>query len=214
MDKQQLLQTLRQQGIHNQAVLKAIAEVPRENFIDLPLKSQAYENMPLPLDLGQTISQPFIVAYMTEQIMPLLNKKVLEIGTGSGYQAGILATLGAKVYSVECLNTLAEKAKNNLDLSQIQNVSIRVGNGYDGWQEHAPYDAIIVTASATDEVPQKLLEQLKIHGQMIIPIRDTRTQSESLFLIQKNQDDYYDYQRLIDVRFVPFVNSPPPQQKE
>jgi protein-L-isoaspartate(D-aspartate) O-methyltransferase len=206
MDKQQLLQTLEQQGIHHPEILKAISQVPREKFIEKSLKDQAYENMPLPLELGQTISQPFIVAYMTETIMPLNNKKVLEIGTGSGYQAAILATLGAQVYSVERFKALALQAQQHLHLSHIPNVFIHVGNGYEGWAQYAPYDAIIVTASAQGEVPHQLLEQLAIGGKMIIPIHDLHTHEEYLYLIQKHQLDDYSYQQLIGVRFVPFVN--------
>jgi protein-L-isoaspartate(D-aspartate) O-methyltransferase len=206
MDKQQLLQALKQQGIHQPEILKAMGEVAREYFIDKSYKSQAYENIPLPLDLGQTISQPFIVAYMTEKIMPLQNKKVLEIGTGSGYQAAILATLGAQVYSVERFKTLALQAQQHLHLSNIKNVLIHVGNGYEGWAQYSPYDAIIVTASAQGEVPHQLLEQLAIGGKMIIPIHDMQTHEEYLFLIKKHQVDDYTYQQLIGVRFVPFVN--------
>lgn len=206
MDKQQLLKTLKTQGILHPDVLNAIKHIPREKFIQAAYQKQAYDNLPLPLELGQTISQPYIVAYMTEYLMPLAGKKILEIGTGSGYQAAVLATLGARVYSIERLETLAKHAEENLNKLGIKNIDIRIANGYDGWLEHAPYDAIIVTASAQSNPPSPLLEQLAVGGKMIIPIQNEHTFEEYLYLINKISSNNFRYQQLIPVRFVPFVN--------
>lgn len=207
MDKKELLNVLRQQGIKNPEVLEAIRQVPRENFVVEAYQTEAYENTPLPLGLGQTISQPYIVAYMTEQLMPLEGKKVLEIGTGSGYQAAILAQLGAHVYSIERIPELAHGAEKSLISSGFHQVHLKISNGHLGWPRHSPFDAIIVTATSHTGIPQLLVQQLTIGGQMMIPMRDLITQQEYLYLITRTHLQEVQTQQLIGVRFVPLVDS-------
>jgi protein-L-isoaspartate(D-aspartate) O-methyltransferase len=163
------------------------------------LRSRAYDDGPLPIGFGQTISQPFIVAFMTEQIDPAPGMKVLEIGTGSGYQAAILAHLGAQVYSIEIIPELAERAEKDLRRLGYR-VMIKAGDGYRGWPEHAPFDRIIVTC-APDHVPQPLIDQLKDGGKMIIPVGEAY---EQLYLLEK-QGGQLQQQAVLPVRFVPMT---------
>lgn len=200
-----LIEELKHQGIENLLVLDAMAQVHREHFTPLAYRAQAQENRALPLSAGQTISQPYIVAYMTEQLMPVKGKKVLEIGTGSGYQSAILAYLGAQVYSVERIAELAQSARIQLDALGMQDVQIKEGDGSLGWVENSPYDAVIVTAASQSGVPKALIAQLKIGGKMMIPIFDSVTQQEYLYLLTKTSDWHMDSQQLIPVRFVPLV---------
>ena len=200
-----LIEELKYQGIKNLLVLDAMAKVPREHFTPLAYRSQAQENIALPLSAGQTISQPYIVAYMTEQLMPVKDKKVLEIGTGSGYQAAILAYLGAKVYSVERIAELAKSARIALDELGMHDVQIKKGDGQLGWVENSPYDAVIVTAASQCGVPEALVAQLQVGGKMMIPIFDSVSQQEHLYLLTKTSDWHMDSQQLIPVRFVPLV---------
>ena len=146
-----------------------MASVPREKFVPTELRARAYDDRPLPIGYGQTISQPYIVAFMTEQIQPKTDQRVLEIGTGSGYQAAVLSELVAEVYTIEIVRPLAQRAEAVLRELGYKNVHVKAGDGYKGWPEHAPFDAIIVTA-APDHVPQPLVEQLKEGGRMIIPV--------------------------------------------
>lgn len=176
--------------------------VPRHLFVPAHLQECAYDDSPLPIEAEQTISQPYIVAYMTEQIVPAPGMKILEIGTGSGYQAAILAYLGCEVYSVERIEALAIGAKKILSQLKFDNVKIKIGSGYSGWQEEAPFDAIIVTA-APGYVPAKLIEQLKDGGKMIIPVGEAYF-AQSLKLIVK-KDGAITSQDLLPVRFVPMV---------
>lgn len=205
MEKEQLLKNLKQQGIQNPKVLEAIGHVPREHFVVREFQEKAYENIPLPLGLGQTISQPFIVAYMTEQLMPVAGQKILEIGTGSGYQAAILSELGAEVYSIERIPELAHQAEQALSYSGYQSVHIKISDGHDGWPNQAPFHAIIVTATSDTGIPKRLVEQLALGGKMIIPIRIPMTYEENLYLITRHENDEIESKKLISVRFVPFV---------
>lgn len=200
-----LVEELKYQGIQNLEVLDAIEKVPRAHFTPKEYQSQALENTALPIRCGQTISQPYIVAYMTEQLMPVRNKKVLEIGTGSGYQAAILAYLGAKVYSVERIPELAHSARIQLDDLGMHGVQIKEGDGSLGWVKNSPYDAVIVTAASQSGVPEALVGQLKIGGKMIIPILDSVSQQEYLYLLTKTSEWHMDSQQLICVRFVPLI---------
>ncbi|MDQ5884784.1 MAG: protein-L-isoaspartate(D-aspartate) O-methyltransferase [Pseudomonadota bacterium] len=200
-----LVEELKYQGIQNPEVLKAIAKVPRAHFIPMEYRSQAEVNTALPISCGQTISQPYIVAYMTEQLMPVRDKKILEIGTGSGYQAAILAYLGAKVYSVERIAELAQSARIQLDDLGMYGVQIKEGDGSLGWSENSPYDAVIVTAASQSGVPKSLVAQLKIERKMIIPILDSALQQEYLYLLTKKSLWHMDSQQLIPVRFVPLI---------
>ncbi|MEK6546205.1 MAG: protein-L-isoaspartate(D-aspartate) O-methyltransferase [Nitrospinota bacterium] len=172
-------------GIKDKRVLDAMGKVPRHIFIEEALRSRAYGDYPLPIGEKQTISQPYMVALMTEALGLRGNEKVLEIGTGSGYQSAVLAELCDKVYSVERIKSLAIKAREHLDSLKYMNVAIKIFDGTYGWIEHAPYDAIIVTAGAP-EIPQSLIDQLVISGRMVIPVGDEF--SQVLVKVEKNRD--------------------------
>ncbi len=187
-------------------VMKALMEVPRHEFVPAELLQCAYDNSPLPIGHGQTISQPYIVALMTDLLEPRKDATVLEIGTGCGYQAAILGKLFRRVYSVEYVPELAARARKHLDSLGYDNVEIRVGNGYEGWPEHAPFDAIIVTA-APESVPPTLVEQLKRGGRMAIPV-GSRWCGQNLLLVRKDERGIVHEQDILPVAFVPMVNPP------
>lgn len=187
-------------GIKDKNVIRAMGEVKRHLFVPDGLKDLAYEDGPLPIGYDQTISQPFIVAYMTEFLQLKKDDRVLEIGTGSGYQAAILAEIVKEVYSIEIIGELAKSAHDLLESLEYKNIFIKHGDGYKGWKEHAPFDAIIVTAAPT-EVPQKLVEQLAEGGRMILPIGSVH---QELYLIKK-ENGQVNQQSLLPVRFVPMV---------
>ena len=187
-------------GIQDSRVIKAISEVPRELFVPNELKSSAYEDSPLPIGYKQTISQPFIVAFMTEAAQLDQTSRVLEIGTGCGYQAAILSKLCKEVYSIEVLKPLGEEAKMRLNKLGYKNIHLRIGDGYKGWTENSPFDAIIVTA-APEEVPQTLINQLKEGGRLIIPIGRF---VQELIRITRIKDKIKK-ENLMPVRFVPMV---------
>jgi len=190
-------------GIRSPVVLDAMRNVPRHLFIPDFMQKSAYDDSPLPIGLGQTISQPYIVAYMTEQLEPFAGMKVLEIGTGSGYQAAILAYIGCEVYTIELLKEHADRAREFLAACGYGNVHVRHGNGFSGLSDEAPFDAIIVTA-APDVIPPALIEQLKDSGKMIIPVGEVHS-VQSLKLLVKNGDSYSTKELLL-VRFVPMVD--------
>ena len=182
-------------------VLEAIGRVPRHRFVPAAQQRHAYEDRPLAIGHGQTISQPYIVALMTSLLHPEPGHKVLEVGTGSGYQAAVLAELGAQVYTIEILEPLGRQAAKVL--RGYPDVHTRIGDGYRGWPEHAPFDAIIVTAAVTP-VPPPLLEQLKPGGRMVIPVgRQWATQT--LMLVEKDHDGKIRERRILPVRFVPLT---------
>jgi protein-L-isoaspartate(D-aspartate) O-methyltransferase len=193
----------RGRDITNARVLKAMAEIPRHEFVSESHRQQAYEDHPLPIGHGQTISQPFIVAYMTEQLDPQPNQKILEIGTGSGYQAAVLAKLVAAVYSIEIVEPLARRAAADLQRLGFSNVHVKPGDGYEGWPEQAPFDAIIVTCAPT-RVPKPLTEQLKDGGRMIIPVGELHDQMLYLF---RKRGDRLEQQAVLPVRFVPMTGA-------
>ena len=197
--------TARETGIPalSDAVRRAIARVARERFVPTHLAAAAYENRPLPIGEGQTISQPFIVALMTELLQPKSSDVVLEVGTGSGYQAAVLAECVAKVYSIEIVASLAQRARAALDAVGYRNVETRVGDGYLGWPEAAPFDGIVVTA-APDHVPPRLVEQLKPGGRLVIPVGPHRA-SQELLVIEAGRDGRALARRTIAVRFVPLT---------
>lgn len=196
-------QHLASRGINDSNTLKAMRTVERHQLVPKNIQRFAYEDRPLPIGKGQTISQPFIVAYMTQAIQPKAGMKVLEIGTGSGYQAAVLAEIVDEVYTIETVESLAESAKQNLSKMGYNNIFFRVGDGFYGWEEHAPFDAIIVTA-APEEIPPRLVEQLKTGGKMVIPVGPTSA-SQELRLIEKKKDGKLDIKNLMPVRFVPFT---------
>jgi len=168
------------------------------------LQQYAYDNRPLPIAHNQTISQPFIVALMTQLINPQANHIVLEIGTGSGYQAAVLSSLVAKVFSIEIIPELAQHAESTLKALNYRNVTIRTGNGYQGWPEQAPFDGIIVTAGG--DIPAKLITQLKPGGIMIIPVNDQYS-NQQLTLLEKDSQGVLKQSKVLPVRFVPLVKS-------
>jgi protein-L-isoaspartate(D-aspartate) O-methyltransferase len=184
-------------------VAQAMAKVPRERFVPPELADRAYENRPLPIGHEQTISQPFIVALMTELVDPQPTDRVLEIGTGSGYQAAVLAELVARVYTIEIVRPLGERAAEVLRQLGYRNVETRIGDGYAGWPEAAPFDAIVVTA-APDHVPQPLIDQLAPGGRLIAPI-GSRYGIQQLQLLRKDAQGRIATRSVLEVRFVPLT---------
>jgi protein-L-isoaspartate(D-aspartate) O-methyltransferase len=195
-------QQLKPRGIRDERVLAAMAKVPREEFVPVDQRVDAYEDAPLPIGYDQTISQPYIVAFMTEQLQPKPGDRILEVGTGSGYQAAILADLVADVYTIEIVEPLAKTAEAALQRLGYKNVHLKVGDGYQGWPEEAPFDAIIVTC-APDKVPQPLTDQLKDGGRMVIPVGERFAQQ--LYLLEKKNGQLKESATL-PVRFVPMVH--------
>ena len=190
---------IKARGIRDVRVLAAMRKVPRERFVPSDEASRAYADQPLPIGYGQTISQPYIVAYMSEALQVHDNAKVLEIGTGSGYQAAILGELAREVYTIEIVPELAERARATLEGLGYSNVHVRAGDGYLGWPEQAPFDAIMVTA-APDHVPQPLVDQLALGGRLVIPVGDFDQQIRILTRTPAGVEET----RTIPVRFVPF----------
>lgn len=186
-------------GVTNARVLEVMGKVPRHEFVPENQRSRAYQDMPLPIGHEQTISQPFIVAFMTERLEPKPTDRVLEIGTGSGYQAAVLAELVAQVYTIEIIEDLAKRAAADLKRQGYTNVQTRAGDGYKGWPEAAPFDAVIVTC-APDKIPQPLIDQLKEGGRMIIPVGPAGNQE--LFLLRKHQGKL-EKKSVLPVLFVP-----------
>jgi protein-L-isoaspartate(D-aspartate) O-methyltransferase len=199
MVEEQIVGTWR--GVTNNRVLTAMRTVPRHEFIPERERTAAYEDRPLPIGYGQTISQPYIVALMTEQLDPQPTDKVLEIGTGSGYQAAVLSGLVKEVYTIEIVEPLAKRAEADLKRLGYTNVFVRAGDGYKGWPETAPFDAIIVTC-APENVPQPLIEQLKDGGRMIIPVGPI--QDQALVLLRK-RGKQLEKTAVLAVRFVPMT---------
>ncbi len=192
---------IKARGIKNTGVLVAMAKVPRHEFVSDKMKSHSYNDEPLSIGEGQTISQPYIVAYMTEVLQLEDDKKVLEIGTGSGYQTAVLAELVRDVYTVEIIESLSRGSREILDELGYNNIKFKVGDGSYGWKEFAPFDAIIVTA-APRVIPQHLQEQLSMGGKLIVPVGDT---FQELVLIVKNKKGFTE-KKLLSVRFVPLVS--------
>ena len=194
---------IRARGINDDDVLNAMRKVPRHKFVPETHVKNAYRDSPLPIGQSQTISQPFIVAYMTEAADIDKNDKVLEIGTGSGYQAAILGEIAKEVYTIEIVPELAERSARVLSELGYKNVIAKQGNGYLGWPEHAPFDAILVTA-APDEIPQALVDQLAVDGKMVVPVGKG---DQEMVILQKNKDGVTE-KRTIPVRFVPMTGKP------
>jgi protein-L-isoaspartate(D-aspartate) O-methyltransferase len=190
-------------GVVEERVLAAMRKVPREEFVPAEYRAESYTDRPLPIGYDQTISQPFIVAFMTEELRPEPTDRVLEIGTGSGYQAAILAELVAEVYSIEIIEPLAKSAEATLQRLGYKNVHVKAGDGYKGWPEHAPFDSIIVTC-APERVPQPLIDQLKDGGRMIIPVGAKFAQE--LYLLEK-KNGRLEQSAVLPVRFVPMAGA-------
>lgn len=194
---------IRRRGIRDKRILNTMITVPRHLFVDEPHQKFAYTDGPLPIDHGQTISQPYIVAFMTNELKLESHHKVLEIGTGCGYQSAVLSMLCKNVISLECVKSLADSAKIRLEELGYKNISIHNSNGLKGWARESPYDRIIGTAAATS-VPDLLIEQLAIDGIMILPVGGSLF-DQSLFIIKKNKKGKVSINRSLGVRFVPMV---------
>lgn len=208
VERARMVATLRERyDIHDESVLQAMARVPRHLFVPASQRRNAYEDRPLPIGYGQTISQPFIVAYMTEVIGVTEDSRVLEIGTGSGYQAAVLAEITEEVYTIEIIPDLAMSAEENLRRAGVGTVRVRHGDGYYGWPDAAPFDAIIVTAAAP-HIPPPLLEQLKDDGTMVIPV-GSPYRTQQLVLVEKVKGRPRT-RNLIPVRFVPLTRQAEP----
>lgn len=202
--KIELVMALRRQGIRDKRVLNALERIPRESFINASFRKQAYEDHALPIECGQTISQPFIVAYMTEQLQVGDRMKVLEVGTGSGYQAAVLSKLCRRVYTVERYRTLLRDAVRRFEDLHLHNITAKAGDGNEGWIEQAPFDRIIVTAAAPS-VPPKLVEQLKPGGLMIVPVGAPGGRGEQHLVRIERTEEGVKREELMPVRFVPLV---------
>jgi len=189
-------------GVSNAAVLEAMGKVPRHLFVPEDQRGYAYGDHPLPIGKGQTISQPYIVAYMTEALQLQPGDRVLEIGTGSGYQAAVLAELVKEVYSIEIIQELGERSRETLSSLGYTNIFLKIGDGYKGWPEKAPFDGVIVTC-APEEIPQALVQQLKEGGRMIIPVGSTYGVQKLVRGVKKNGK--LQTEDLLPVRFVPMV---------
>lgn len=188
-------------GVRDQRVLAAMRKVPRHEFVPAAEKRHAYGDTPLPIGEGQTISQPYIVALMTELAQPDPSDRVLEIGTGSGYQAAVLAELVQHVYTIEIEPALAQRANQALDRIGYRNVTVRAGDGYAGWPEHAPFDIVMVTA-APDHIPQPLIDQLKTGGRMVVPVGPIAS-TQQLRVLEKDTTGKVSTRVVAPVRFVP-----------
>jgi|TARA_B110000263_G_scaffold58469_1_gene49976 protein-L-isoaspartate(D-aspartate) O-methyltransferase len=193
---------IEKRGVKDPRVLKVMRDIPRHLFIPPHLEKIAYNDGPLPIGEGQTISQPYIVALMTELLELKGDEKILEIGTGSGYQAAVLSALASEVFSIEIVKNLVDSAAVRLDKLGYKNVTTRWGDGYKGWSDQAPFDGIIVTA-APDKIPQPLIDQLKTGGRLVVPVG---TRHQELKVITKNEDGSIQSKNIIPVRFVPMVH--------
>lgn len=208
--RRQMVETqIARRGIRDERVISAMLKVGRHLFVPEKIRAQAYSDRPLPIAAGQTISQPYIVALMTETLQLDSTDRVLEIGTGSGYQAAVLAEIVREVYSIEIVQPLADASMALLDRLGYKNITVKHGNGYLGWSEHAPFDAIIVTA-APEKIPEALIEQLKVGGRMVLPVG---LANQDLILVTKTNDGIT--QKFITpVRFVPMVQEPAPSPQD
>jgi protein-L-isoaspartate(D-aspartate) O-methyltransferase len=199
----QLLMELRRQGITDTDVLSAMETTPRELFVPQVFQDRAYDNIALPIDAGQTISQPYVVAYMTAALELKPTNRVLEVGTGTGYQTAILAKLARRIYTVERHASLAEQAQDRLKKLKLFNVDVRVSDGSRGWPGQAPFDRVIVTAAARENPPQELLNQLNIKGLIVIPI-DRGVEGQVLVRIRRTAQGFQSTD-LLPVKFVPLL---------
>ena len=187
----------------DERVMQAMSEVPRHEFVPEGMRAAAYENRPLPIGHGQTISQPYVVALMTDLLRPGPNHRVLELGTGSGYQAAILSRLVDRVYTIEIIEELGQQAADRFQRLGYSNIDARIGDGYYGWEQEAPFDSIMVTAAA-DQIPPPLIKQLKKGGRMVIPLGG-RFQVQQLMLIEKTEEGKLTTRQILPVRFVPLT---------
>ena len=204
-DNNDLIKELKEKGITDKNILNAIKLVPRKIFIDDIFLRQAYENIPLPIDCNQTISQPYVVAYMIGCLKLKKTDKVLEIGTGTGYQTAIISHLCQKICTIEIFEKLLNQAKINIDKLKVNNVIYKRGNGTNGWDEETLFDSIIISA-VSEEIPLKILKNLKNYGNLIIP-KKYPSGNQKLILVKKTSENTFDKKELFDVKFVPLLNS-------
>ena len=200
----ELIFELKVEGIVDKKILSAIKKVPRELFVEQHLIKEAYQNNALPTDCGQTVSQPYVVAYMISFLNLKNTDKILEIGTGTGWQTAILSHLCKEVFTIERFNILLNKAKKNIAKLNIKNVNYKLGNGIMGWGQKVLFDAIIISATS-EVIPEKLLENLKSNGRLIMP-KKYHTGNQKLLLINKKNENHFDKEELLDVKFVPLLN--------
>ena len=200
----ELIFELKVEGITNEKILSAIKKVPRELFVEQHLIKEAYQNNALPTDCGQTVSQPYVVAYMISFLNLKNTDKILEIGTGTGWQTAILSHLCKEVFTIERFNVLLNKAKKNIAKLNIKNVNYKLGNGIMGWGQKVLFDAIIISATS-EVIPEELLENLKSNGRLIMP-KKYHTGNQKLLLINKKNKNHFDKEELLDVKFEPLVN--------
>ena len=199
-----LIEELKEKGITDKNILSALKKVPRELFVNDLSSQWAYENIALPVECEQTISQPYVVAYMIDCLELKKTDKVLEIGTGTGYQAAIISHLCQEIYTVEIFDKLFNQAKINMEKLKIKNIICKLGNGADGWKGKILFDAIIVSA-ATEKIPSKLLQNLKNNGKLIIP-KKYPLENQKLVLVKRNSENNFEKKELFDVKFVPLLN--------
>ena len=199
-----LIKELKEKGIVNKNILDSIKKVPRELFVNETSVKWAYENMALPVECGQTISQPYVVAYMIECLKLKKTDKVLEVGTGTGYQAAIISHLCQKIYTIEIFDKLFHLAKTNINKLKIRNVIHKHDNGINGWGEGILFDAIIISA-ASEEIPSKILKNLKNYGKLIFP-KKYPSENQKLILVKKKGENNFEKEELFDVKFVPLLN--------
>jgi len=200
-----LIRELKEKGITNKNILSAIKKVPRALFVNKNYSQRAYENIALPTECGQTISQPYVIAYMIDCLNLKKTDKVLEVGSGTGYQAAIISHLCQKIYTIEIFDKLSNQTKINMGKLKIKNVIYKLGNGLNGWGEKILFDAIIVSA-ASKEIPPKLLQNLKNNGKLIIP-KKYPLENQKLILIEKKSENNFKKKELFDVKFVPLLNN-------
>ncbi|NNG16320.1 MAG: protein-L-isoaspartate(D-aspartate) O-methyltransferase [Gemmatimonadales bacterium] len=203
-ERRRMVELIERRGVEDAATLAAMRAIPRDEYVPDQYRRRAYGDHPLPIGHGQTISQPYIVAYMTEILRPVPGMKVLEVGTGSGYQASVLAQIGCEVYTIEIFEALASSARERLDRLGFDQVKIRHADGHFGWAEAAPFDAVIVTAAA-GFIPPALVEQLKPGGRMVIPVGSVYG-IQNLILVQKDDAGEVRTRNLLPVRFVPMLS--------
>ena len=200
-----LIRELKEKGITNKNILSAIKKVPRALFVNKNYSQRAYENIALPTECGQTISQPYVIAYMIDCLNLKKTDKVLEVGSGTGYQAAIISHLCQKIYTIEIFDKLSNQTKINMGKLKIKNVIYKLDNGLNGWGEKILFDAIIVSA-ASKEIPPKLLQNLKNNGKLIIP-KKYPLENQKLILIEKKSENNFKKKELFDVKFVPLLNN-------
>ena len=200
-----LIRELKEKGITNKNILSAMKKVPRALFVNKNYSQRAYENIALPTECGQTISQPYVIAYMIDCLNLKKTDKVLEVGSGTGYQAAIISHLCQKIYTIEIFDKLSNQIKINMGKLKIKNVIYKLGNGLNGWGEKILFDAIIVSA-ASKEIPPKLLQNLKNNGKLIIP-KKYPLENQKLILIEKKSENNFKKKELFDVKFVPLLNN-------